>query len=303
MVSPRHLYIAVKPGIIYGNLLHYAAGGLLAFASGLSLSVQAFLYGAAGTILVIAAACLVNNYYDRDIDARMARTKRRPTVDGRLSGRELAGWATLFLAVGMGLLMTMVSMQVAVIGLLAFVAYAGVYTVAKHKTPYSTIIGAFPGAIPAVAGYVAMTGRIDMVALSIGLLIFAWQMPHFYAIALFRKAEYQAAGVPVISTVLSAAIVRRKMLVWMTLYLLAAIVLCWFSNGTVFEFARYASYASLLIAAGAVWWLSIGLRPYDAAWAKRVFHASLLLSVLFLLAGILTALIYFFTRPENVSVI
>lgn len=270
----RALYAAMKPGIMYGNLLHFGAGLLLAFQ--VPWSWAAASAGAAGTALVIAAACLINNYFDRDIDAHMKRTKKRPTVTGQISPRLTWASALLLGGLGIGLLYVCVNPLTTLLALVALVSYAGVYTYAKRVTIHSTLIGTVPGALPTVAGYTTLSGQLDTTALLIFLVIVAWQMPHFFAIALFRKSEYAAAKLPVVTSRYSDATIRRWIIGWIAVYLGALLALCYQLNAFVL---------TMLLVAGGVWWLVVARRPYSTRWPRQVFGSSLVLSVLFFAAA------------------
>jgi len=149
------------------------------------------LLGTAGTV---GAANALNCYLERDVDRVMARTRNRPLPAGRMDppvalafAVALAGVALPILALGSNLLTTG-------LGLLALVIYVGVYTPLKPHTDAAMLVGAVPGALPPLMGWTAVTERLDGPGLLLFGVLFAWQLPHFLAIALFRKAEYRAAG-------------------------------------------------------------------------------------------------------------
>lgn len=278
----RQLYRAVKPGIIYGNLLHFVAGGLLAYRY--DWSWTAFAGGAIGTALVIASACLINNYFDRDIDAAMPRTRERPTVRGVVSVRMTIIAAAILLVLGFGSLLLWTNTLTVWLGVIAYVSYAFVYTYAKRKTVHSTLIGTLPGALPALAGYTSLAGVLDAPGLWLFGLILVWQMPHFYAIALFRRSEYAAAKVPIVSLKYPVQTVRIFIIAWIGLYVAVTLALCYVAIDW-----RVAA----LLVGGAVWWLMVSLRQYYDKWARQVFGASLILSLLTLVAmGLNLALVH-----------
>ncbi|HVI60940.1 MAG TPA: heme o synthase, partial [Candidatus Saccharimonadales bacterium] len=190
----RECYWLTKPGIIYGNALTATGGFLLAAKWQIDLSLFAATIG--GTCLVIASACVINNYIDRGIDKQMARTQRRATVTGKISGP----WAIIYgLALGISgfaLLVLFTNALVALIGLAAYIDYIVLYGVSKRASVHGTLVGSIAGAAPPVAGYCAVTGRLDLGALIIFLIMVCWQMVHFYAIAIRRADEYRAAKIP-----------------------------------------------------------------------------------------------------------
>ena len=192
----RAFYEITKPGIIYGNLLTSIAGYFL--ASDLKINFGTFFGAVIGFGLVIAAACTFNNLADKDIDKRMARTKHRPSVTGQITFRTGIIYGSILLAVGLALLIWLTNLLAVYAALLGFLVYLGAYTYAKRKTSLATLIGSISGATPIVGGYVAYAGHFNMTALIIGLMMLVWQMPHFYAIAIYREKDYKKAKIPVL---------------------------------------------------------------------------------------------------------
>lgn len=276
-----------KPGIVYGNAIHFIAGFLLGSRGG--VDILAGVYGLIGTALLIASACVINNYFDRDIDARMKRTSKRASVTGVIPVQYGSIYASILGLLGVGILIISQQGLVLLLGLVAHVLYTTVYTYSKRVTPYSTAIGSVPGAIPALAGYVVMTQQLSFHAWLVFLLIVAWQMPHFYAISLYRKKEYQAAKLPVVGVLLPVAVVIRKMIVWTILYCFIILLLM------LYGVYGYITGGILLV--GAIYWLQlIGSgreQKTHEKWAKDVFNHSLVLSLLFLATASLHLVIIF----------
>jgi protoheme IX farnesyltransferase len=226
---------------------------------------------------VIGAACVFNNYYDRDIDRRMARTSKRATAVGSISTRALMIYGLLLLIVGTAVLLTRTNLLTVSLGLVGFVSYVFWYTPAKHRTKYATLIGTIPGAIPPVAGYVAVTNELDLACALLFVILVCWQMPHFYAIAIRRIDEYKAANVPVWPLTNGIESTRRQMI----LYGIAFVVSC--AALTVLGFSGYAFLGTMLIA-GAYWtYMCIKGWPAEdtTGWAKKVFLLSLPILPLF----------------------
>jgi protoheme IX farnesyltransferase len=268
-------YLLMKPGIVYGNAVHTVAGSLFA----ISVVGQGWLAAAAalvGTSCIIASACIVNNYGDRAIDAKMARTKRRPSVTGEIPLAHGAVMAIVLFAAGSAALLLWTNTLTWWLGVLAYISYTVIYAYAKRRSPIGTIVGTVPGALPAVAGYTAVAGAFDTTALLLGLLIVVWQMVHFYAIAIFRKSEYKNAGVPVITTKLSFEAVRTRMIGYTVVYVLVIAAM-------LFEGALSAVSLAMMATGALLWLLAVLKAPgtHDA-WARRVFKISLLLSIVFL---------------------
>lgn len=280
-MAVRDYYRLTKPGIIRGNLVHILAGVIFAHAYGFAW--QSVVGVLVGTGLVIASACVVNNYTDRGIDERMKRTRTRASVTGAVSLQSAMIFASLLFLVGFAVLLTMTNLLVAIIGLTAYVFYTLFYAIAKRKTVHSTLVGAIPGALPALAGYAAVGGRLDMAAWLLFLLILVWQMPHFYAISIFRREEYKEAGLPVLGVVKGFKEVRRQMGLYMLVYLLVVILII--VSGSI----NLLGGAVLLL--GAIYWLRMFLRRVqdEDKWARAVFGSSLLLTLCLLLAVTLDA--------------
>ncbi len=187
-------YRLTKPGIIYGNALMFAAGFFLGSWDGVEWGL--FFEALLGLSLVIAGACVFNNYADRELDKKMERTKNRSLVTGAISPRAAYIYGMVLAIAGFSILYffsTYLSFLVALIG---FATYVFVYTPLKPKTSFALYIGAVAGATPPVVGYTAITGTFDLWALGLFVALFLWQLPHFIAIATYRYEEYAAAGVP-----------------------------------------------------------------------------------------------------------
>jgi heme o synthase len=265
-------YLLTKPGIIYGNAI-IAAGGF-ALASRGALNGWLFLALLAGLSLVIASACVFNNFMDRDIDAQMKRTKNRPSVTGAISEAQGLFFAVLLMLVGSYLLWhftTPVAVAVAVTGWLVYVVP---YDILKRRSAHvGTLIGSVSGAIPPVVGYAAVTGRIDIGAVIFFMMIFLWQMPHFFAIAVYRLNDYKTAAIPVLPITSG----MRNTKISITLYTAAFVVAC--TLLTVFGYTSLL-YLGIALALG-LWWLWTVLQGFhttnDIAWGRKVFTQSLIL--------------------------
>jgi protoheme IX farnesyltransferase len=279
----RAYYLLTKPGIIRGNLLT-AIGGF-GLAAGKHYNWMIFVALLVGMSLVIGSACVFNNYLDRDIDARMTRTKQRATVSRSISSRNILIYGSLLAAIGFAALIVWTNWLTTALGLLGLVTYVAVYTPAKHRTPYATLLGTIPGAVPPVAGYTAVTGRLDLASLLLFLILVCWQMPHFYAIAIRRLEEYKAAKVPVWPSVYGLRQTKQQML-WFALAFDVFIVRLSLSGYTGIAFAV------VLGAYGLFWaykcWQGFGTSD-DIGWAKSVFLFSLPILPLFSLLLILNA--------------
>lgn len=278
----RKWYYLTKPGIIYGNSLHLIAGFLFSYVLGTSLFPG--IFALIGTGFMIASACVANNYIDRDIDARMKRTKTRATVDGSVSAYATLLYALILFGSGVAVLVAARQGLVLLLGLVAYVSYVWIYTYAKRTTIHSTLIGTIPGAVPLVAGYVVNPGFSVIGALLLFVLLVSWQMPHFYAISLYRKKEYKAAKLPVAGVVLPEKTVANHMIMWGILYLLCAIGLIWVDVLGIVP--------GLLLLVAAMLWLRTMSRPGRGSeqWARQVFKQSMFLVLTLLVSALLQTL-------------
>ena len=269
----KEYYRLAKPGIAYGNLLTTIAAYLYASRWQLTtLSAWAdFLATVFGLGLVIASACVFNNYIDRDIDAKMERTKDRPLVSGTISGENAIFFGAVLALIGFALLIAFVNILSAVIAAIGFAVYVFAYTFAKRKTEWATEIGSVSGAMPIVVGYVAVTDRIDWVALILFLALIFWQMPHFFAIAFYREREYIAAGIPIPPLIRGSWQTKLQSLLYIFAFGLAVLSL------TLFGFAGFI-YLVVVEAATLAWFARAteGFKAKDGAeWGKKLFFASL----------------------------
>ena len=277
MASLRSWYGLIKPGIVYGNAWHFLAGGLVAMTSLSQFSV--LFWGLVGTSVIVAAACVANNIIDRKYDAIMHRTKKRAIASGEIKTLHAVMFSVLLLLVGSFVLYVSVPIIVLVLGVLGYVGYSFIYTYSKRVTPHSTLIGTFPGSIPIVAGYTVISGELNSTAWLLFLFIAAWQMTHFYAITIFRKDDYRAANLPVLSAVRPFRRVWIEMFAYWAVYIGSATVLTFWGDLNLLS-------GAILITLGLWWgwqvWLGRNIKKISAQqkWAKSVFVRSLLLSML-----------------------
>ncbi len=265
----REYYQLVKPGIIFGNSVTAAAG--FALASKGKLLDPLFLMMLVGLSLIIASACICNNYIDRKIDEKMARTKNRPLVKGVISVKKAFSLALLFLLGGSALLGWGINLLTLFLALVGFAVYVGVYSFLKPHSSQATLIGSVAGAIPPVVGYCAKIDHLDGAAFLLFAIVFLWQMPHFFAIALYRIDEYAAAAIPILP--LKRGVERTK--IQMVLYIGALL-----GATALLTFEGYTGYAYLIVSVLlTLLWLGLGLKGLkagnDRRWARQMFLFSL----------------------------
>ena len=160
---------------------------------------QPLVLGNIGIAFCAGAAAAINHVVDESIDQKMSRTTNRPVAQGRVSQSEAILFATLLAILGTALLAVTVNLLTAVLTVASLVGYAFIYTMfLKRATPQNIVIGGLAGAAPPLLGWTAVTGEIHAHGLLLALIIFAWTPPHFWALAIHRKEEYAAVGIPML---------------------------------------------------------------------------------------------------------
>ena len=178
----------------------------------------ASLAGTLGIGLAASSAAAINHLLDHRIDAKMARTKRRPLASGKLTERNVLIFALSLGLLAMAVLVLWVNSLTAILTLLSLIGYAIVYTVwLKRATPQNIVIGGAAGAAPPVLGWTAVTGSLDPQALLLFLIIFIWTPPHFWALAIYRKAEYALVDIPMLPVTHGSAFTRLQILLYTVL--------------------------------------------------------------------------------------
>ena len=207
----RDLIALTKPRIISLLLVTTIAPMFVAGAPSWQLVLVVFV----GGYLMAGGANAVNMYLDRDIDDRMARTRLRPIPSGRLAAREVLLFGILLATTATYLLAHFANVLTAALALAGFYFYVFVYTRwLKRTTPQNIVIGGAAGAFPPLVGWAAVTGRIDLLAVYLFLIIFYWTPPHFWALALLKQRDYDRAGVPMAPLVWGERETIRQMLAY-----------------------------------------------------------------------------------------
>jgi heme o synthase len=272
--TAKQYYVLAKPGIVYSNVLTAAAGFLLASRWHGNLTLLGTLLGA--TAGVIAASCVANNYVDRHIDARMTRTCKRPLVTGAISVRGALLFGLVMSAAGFYLLWQINAITF-IVGCIAAFSYVVLYGIAKRLSVHGTLVGTIPGAASLVAGYTTVTGHLDMAALLLFMAMVCWQMAHFYAITIFRRSDYAAAGLPVRSVAHGVMNTKRQLIVYAVGFLLISPLVVRAVDG------EGRAYAFVMAGVG-LWWLYrllVQRSINEVRWARRAFGASLVVLLCF----------------------
>lgn len=269
----KKYYSLTKPGVLYGNVITGVAGFLLAAGYFRTFPVGLFLATIGGMTLVIASACVLNNVLDQDIDQLMERTKGRAVAHGDIPGKNATVFSVILGVLGIVILSLWTNWYVVGIGVFGFVTYVWLYgAFSKRRSIHGTLVGSISGAMPILAGYVAVADRFDSAALLVFLALFFWQFPEFYSIAIYRRKEYAAAGVPVMSVVKGVRSTTIQIYAYTVLYVASTLLL------TLLGYTGWIYFVSMLVLG--LSWIRLaneGLTTLDSdAWAHRMFHFSLI---------------------------
>lgn len=264
-------YLLTKPGIILGNLITFAAGFLLASKG--KIDFLLFFTTLLGLSLTMASACVFNNYIDRQVDKKMERTKNRALVKGLISVRNAILFGTLLGFLGMLTLFLSTNLLTVFVAGFGFFVYVILYSLWKCRTIYGTAIGSIAGAIPPVVGYCAVSNHFDMGAFILFTMMVLWQMPHFFAIAMFHLDDYVAAEIPVLPV--KKGILRTK--VHMIIYILGFIL-----TALMLTFFNYTGYVYLIVATSVgLAWVCLCMKGFisnnNKLWGRQMFLLSLFL--------------------------
>lgn len=267
-----------KPRVVLLMLLCSLVGMFLAVPG--MVPWETLIFGLAGIGLVAGSAAVVNHIADAEIDARMARTRSRPVAMGRIDTTQGLAFSALLGVSGMLILYYLVNPLTAWLNLGSWVGYGLIYTLfLKRATPQNIVIGGLFGAAPPLFGWTAVTGSVEPGALLLVLIIFAWTPPHFWALALERKADYESADIPMLPVTHGDSYTRLHIMFY-TLILFA---------GSLLPFV--IGMSGLLYLAGAIvlggvflYWAVVLLRNRTAGTAMKMFRYSILyLMLLFVL--------------------
>jgi protoheme IX farnesyltransferase len=278
----RDVVTLAKPRIT-GMVVFTAFGGywLASKAFGVEMTSAVMVPLLAGTALVVSGANALNMYLERDTDALMSRTKSRPLPTGRLSADVALAFGVFCSAVSIPWLTLGVHPVTGLLAALALVSYVGAYTPLKRKSPAALLVGAVPGAIPPLLGWSAARGSVDGPGVILFFIMFLWQVPHFLAIATFRKTEYAAAGLKVTPVVHGDRVTRHHVVRYLAALVLASLLLVPYGIGGDTYMLTALVLGAAFFGVGA--W---GLRhTAGARWARALFATSMVY-----LTGIFVAL-------------
>ena len=276
----------MRPRLALLVLATVGAGWLL--AAGREPDGSALAHALIGTALLFAGASALNQLLERHSDARMPRTANRPLPAGRLRPVEVLALGGLLSAGGLAYLLALRQPLAAGLGAFALVSYVFLYTPLKRRTPLSALIGAVPGAVPPLIGWAAARGGVDPLALSLFLIVFLWQLPHFLAIAWIYRDQYARAGLRVLPVVDPGGVRTGREMTRSTMVLVLASLL-----PTVLGLGGWLSgVGTLLLGVGFLHRVHEFARTQTDQAARQVFRSSLVflpaLLLLFALDTLLT---------------
>lgn len=268
-------FYLTKPGIIIGNLITAAAGFFIASQGSINLVVLLAILS--GTALIIASGCVFNNLLDRKIDAKMERTKSRALVIGTVSTTNAVIYGFILGILGVLVLYLFTNLLTVTIGIVGLFFYVVVYGYVKRRSLHGTLVGSIAGAVPPLAGYVAVSNDINTTAILLFIILVVWQMPHFYSIAILRLKDYKAAKIPVLPAVKGITFTKIAIAGYIVLFMLAIIVL-------KIEARLSLVYLGIMLLYGFLW-LNLAFKGFkttdDEKWARKMFKLSIKVLTIF----------------------
>ena len=267
----KYLFLT-NPGILFCNFVT-TLGGYFVATQG-SVDFLLLLLTLLGTTLVVASGCVVNNIIDQDIDQNMQRTQNRALVKKSISVPVAFVFAIVLGILGFGILWFWVNAYAFLFAVIGFVVYVGFYSLwTKRTTIHQTVVGSISGAAPPVIGYTAVANQFDIGALLIFLGYALWQMPHSWAIAIYRFDDYKNAGIPILPVARSIQRTKIESLIYVILFIVAM-------NGLfVFGYTNWIYLVVLNVLS--FYWLYLSIIGFkaddDQLWAKKTFLFSVIL--------------------------
>jgi protoheme IX farnesyltransferase len=261
-----------KPRITWLILMSTAVGYF--FGANGSWHIWQVLHTILGTALIASGTAALNQWYERAADRKMRRTADRPIPSGRLSAKRALVFGILLSIAGFAELSFVVNWLSGFLGLFTLLSYLFLYTPLKQRSPLSTLVGAFPGAMPPIIGYAAAAGELDAQAWTLFAILFLWQFPHFLAIAWMYREDYERAGILMLPVVQPSGEATARQIV---LYSLALIPVS-MAPSLLGMSGRFYLFGALALG---LWYLYSGLR---VAFDRTILRARavLLVSVIYL---------------------
>lgn len=271
--------------VLFANVLPALTGFWLALYYTESSFIEywdTFLLMVIGSTFIIAGALIFNNWYEVDLDREMLRTKERPTVTGNISLKSvlILGIITTMLGI---IIMLFTTLEATIYAFLGWFTYVVLYTVwSKRKYTLNTVIGSISGAFTPLIGWAVVDSAYHIVPISLFIILFIWQIPHTFAIAMRRAEEYRAAGVPMLPVAYGFEMTKRQTVIY---------IVCLFP--LPFFLSSLGTFFMIIATLLNVGWIIVGMRGFfmkdDVKWANMIFYYSLTyLFILFSLMIVIT---------------
>lgn len=252
-----------KAGLAISVLFSSIAGYLLGFDSEFPFSWSTLIMLSIGGYCMVGASNAFNQVIEKDLDALMDRTKNRPVPSGRMSVNTALTIASLLTLVGL-VLLYLINPKTAMFGAISIFLYTSVYTPLKTKTPLSVFVGAFPGAIPFMLGWVAATGNFGIEAGTLFLIQFFWQFPHFWSIGWFLYEDYEKAGFFMLPTGKKDKSTAVQTIMYTGWLIVASLLPCLGYTGQLF----ISPIAAIIVFLLGLWMLYFAVKMYKERTAK-----------------------------------
>jgi protoheme IX farnesyltransferase len=269
VLSWKNYLTLCKPNVV-AEMLFTAIVGMLLAVPGMP-AIEPFIYGTLGIALAASSAAAINHFIDRNADAQMARTEKRPLPTGELNTTNVIMFALILGVSAMLILVLLVNTLTAILTFLSLFGYAIVYTLyLKRATPQNIVIGGIFGATPPLLGWCAMTGDVHPHALLLALIIFVWTPPHFWALAIARREEYAKVNIPMLPVTHGPAFTRLQILLY-TILLFCVTLLPYLTGMSGLIYVASA----VLLDSGFIYYAILMMRKKDNKTAMKTFVYSI----------------------------
>jgi protoheme IX farnesyltransferase len=265
----KNYYTLCKPNVV-AEMLFTAVVGMLLAVPGMP-PVEPFIFGTLGIALAASSAAAVNHFIDRNADAQMARTEKRPLPTGELTKTNVITFALVLGLSSMLILILLVNTLTAILTFLSLFGYAIVYTLyLKRATPQNIVIGGIFGATPPLLGWCAMTNEVHPYALLLALIVFVWTPPHFWALAIARREEYAKVNIPMLPVTHGPEFTRLQILLY-TILLMIVTLLPYLTgmSGLIYL------VSAVLLGLGFIYYAVLMMRNKDNKTAMKTFVYSI----------------------------
>ncbi|MCM3635130.1 MULTISPECIES: heme o synthase [Paenibacillus] len=265
----KDLISLTKPNLLRLNIFAAFAGYWI--ASKWTFDWVLLIWMLIGSTLTMASATVINNYYDRELDMKMERTRNRTLPSQRMKPAHVLIYGIILGVVGLTVLFTQVNVISGILGVIGWIAYIVIYTMwLKRTSTWSTSVGGISGAMPPVIGYCAVTSEFDMGAFLLFAFLFLWQPAHFWSLAIRRVEEYRAAGFPLLPVVKGVKRTKIQMIPYLVLLLVTVILLYTYNLAGMF----YLIVSTVLTVIWIIHTLTGFTAKDDDKWAKTNFLIS-----------------------------